>query len=100
MAAGARTFAQNGNGGIFCVAGPAQPATRRRDDRRPVALMKAARVVTMPDSVHTPRPVVRSVSFGLVLSVAIAAFGSSQVRAASGAEVATIATPVGLDQTA
>ncbi len=54
----------------------------------------------MPDSVHTPRPVARSVSFGLVLSVAIAAFGTGQALAASGAEIATIATPVGLDKNA
>lgn len=54
----------------------------------------------MPDHINAPRPVVHSVSLGLVLSVAIATFGTGQALAATGADVATTATPVSLDQAA
>ncbi len=55
----------------------------------------------MPDLINTPRAAVYSMALNLVLSMALAAFGTGQVFAAAGTEVTTaIADSVDLDQAA
>ncbi|OGB05999.1 MAG: hypothetical protein A3E79_10980 [Burkholderiales bacterium RIFCSPHIGHO2_12_FULL_61_11] len=54
----------------------------------------------MLEPINAPRPGAHSVSPGLVLIVAIALFGTGLVLAATGAEVAGVATPASLDQAA
>ncbi len=52
----------------------------------------------MPVHINAPRSVARCVSFGLALSLVLAAFGTGQALAASSEQTPSVTTPVSLDQ--